>query len=127
MSRRWHRLVTVSLLVSCGDNNGPSLNEYLPTIPAPTGGAQQAFAGQVTEASQLVTGPAQSGLVGDYFIKNDKVTFIVQAPTRVLGVIPQGGNVVDAVLTDAPSSSSRITSASSASCTGSAAPASRRS
>jgi hypothetical protein len=100
MSHRWYSFVTLSLLVSCGDNIGPSLNEYLPTIPAPTGGAQKAFAAQVTDPSQLVTGPAQSGLVGDYFIKNDKVTFIVQAPTRVLGVIPQGGNVVDAALTD---------------------------
>ena len=71
-----------------------------PPVPAPTGEAQVAFAGEVTDGSQLVTGPAQSGLVGDYFIKNDQVTFIVQAPTRVIGVIPQGGNVVDAVLTD---------------------------
>ena len=58
------------------------------------------YAGQVTDASQLLHGPAQSGLVGDFFIKNDKATFIIQAPTRVIGVIPQGGNLVDAALTD---------------------------
>lgn len=91
-------LICVTLL-ACGDNK-PGLDSYFPPIPAATGGAQQAFAGEVTDPSQLVTGPAQSGLVGDYFLKNDKVTFIVQAPTRVIGVIPQGGNVVDAVLTD---------------------------
>ena len=86
-------------LAACGDDGG-GLSDYYPDLPDPTGGAQQAFAGEVTDASQLVTGPAQSGLVGDFFIKNDKVTFIIQAPTRVIGVIPQGGNVVDAVLTD---------------------------
>lgn len=91
--------VTVLLLVSaCGDDGG-GLSDYYPELP-PTGGAQGASAGEVTDASQLVTGPAQSGIVGDFFIKNDVVTFIVQAPTRVIGVIPQGGNVVDAVLTD---------------------------
>jgi hypothetical protein len=68
--------------------------------PPPTGEPPAAFAGEVTEPGQLVGGPAQSGLVGDFFIRNDRVTFIVQAPTRVIGVIPQGGNVVDAVLTD---------------------------
>lgn len=86
-------------LAACGGDDG-GLSDYYPPIPDPTGGAQQAFAGEVTDVNQLVTGPAQSGMVGDFFIKNDKVTFIIQAPTRVIGVIPQGGNVVDAVLTD---------------------------
>ena len=91
--------VTVLLLTGgCGDDGG-GLEDYYPELP-PTGGAQGASAGEVTDANQLVTGPAQSGVVGDFFIKNDVVTFIVQAPTRVIGVIPQGGNVVDAVLTD---------------------------
>jgi hypothetical protein len=96
------RLVLVTLLCSfaaaCGDE--PSLSDYFPTLPNPTGDPQLVFAGEVTDPSQLVTGPAQSGLVGDFFIKNDRVTFIIQAPTRVIGVVPQGGNVVDAVLTD---------------------------
>ena len=87
----------------CGDDQPGTtggLADYFPALPAATGAAQAAFAGQVTEAAQLPTGPATSGLVGDYFIKNDRVTFIVQSATRVIGVIPQGGNVVDAVLTD---------------------------
>jgi hypothetical protein len=94
------RFIVVTLLAAaaCGDDSG--LDDYFPTLPEPTGGAQQAFAGEVTDESQLVQGPARSGLVGDFFIKNDRVSFIVQAPTRVIGVIPQGGNVVDAVLTD---------------------------
>ena len=87
------------LCTACGDNVS-ELSNYYPQLPDPTGAAPTAFAGQVTDASQLVTGPAQSGLVGDYFLKNAQATFIVQAATRVLGVIPQGGNLVDATLND---------------------------
>lgn len=95
------RLVCLGFVIAlgaCGDDGG--LSDYYPDLPDTTGEPQAAWAGEVTEASQLVTGPAQSGLVGDFFIKNDRVTFIIQAPTRVIGVIPQGGNVIDAVLTD---------------------------
>ncbi len=88
----------ICLATGCGDDGG-SLEDYYPELP-PTGGASGASAGQVTDESQLIKGPAQSGLVGDYFIKNDVATFIVQSPTRVIGVVPQGGNVVDAALTD---------------------------
>jgi hypothetical protein len=99
---KYFRLVcfgaVTSLCVGCSDD--PSLANYFPTLPEPTGEAQQAFAGEVTDSSQLIPGPAASGMVGDFFIRNDKVSFIVQAPTRVLGVIPQGGNVVDAALAD---------------------------
>jgi hypothetical protein len=99
MGRNCLGLVTVMLL-ACGGGDDTSLSDFFPPLPAPTGEAQAAFAGEVTDPGQLIGGPAQSGLVGDFFIKNDRVSFIVQAPTRVLGVIPQGGNVVDAALTD---------------------------
>jgi hypothetical protein len=94
------RFVLVALLcvVGCGDDGG-GLDDYYPELP-PASGASGASAGQVTDASQLVTGPAQSGLVGDFYIKNDVVSFIVQSPTRVIGVVPQGGNLVDAALID---------------------------
>lgn len=94
------RLIAFTVLVAaaCGDDTG--LEDYYPDLPPPTGDTQQVFAGEVTDESQLVQGPARSGLVGDFFIKNDRATFIIQAPTRVIGVIPQGGNLVDAVLTD---------------------------
>lgn len=103
MSRGCLRFVTVLLpiVVACGGDDDPAgLSDFFPDLPAPTGEPQAAFAGQVTSPSELLTGPATSGLVGDYFIKNDRVSFIVQAPTRVIGVVPQGGNVVDAVLAD---------------------------
>src|SRR5678815_5267094 len=101
MARVCLRVVTLLLpfAIACGGDDG-GLSDYFPDLPPPTGEPQAVFAGEVTDASQLVTGPAQSGLVGDFFIKNDRVTFIIQSPTRVIGVIPQGGNVVDAVLTD---------------------------
>jgi len=88
------------IYVACGDDRGPGLADFFPELPQPTGEAQAAFAGEVTSPDQLLTGPAVSGLVGDFFIKNDQVSFIVQAPTRVIGVVPQGGNVVDAALAD---------------------------
>src|SRR2546427_404211 len=97
---RRNRFVLVTLLCVGCEGDKASLADYFPPLSDPTGLAQSAWAGAVTDPSQLVTGPAQSGLVGDFFIKNDRVTFIVQAPARVIGVIPQGGNVVDAVLTD---------------------------
>ncbi|HEY5935876.1 MAG TPA: CehA/McbA family metallohydrolase [Kofleriaceae bacterium] len=98
MSQLRFIVVTVGFAAAC--NGGSGLDDYFPSLPDPTGDPQQAFAGEVTDEGQLVGGPARSGLVGDFYIKNDRVSFIVQAPTRVIGVIPQGGNVVDAVLTD---------------------------
>ncbi|MCX5748104.1 MAG: CehA/McbA family metallohydrolase [Proteobacteria bacterium] len=91
--------VIAMLAGACGDDDR-GLDAFYPTIPPATGEAQQAFAGEVTDPGQLVTGPAVTGLVGDFFMKNDKATFIIQAPSRVIGVIPQGGNVIDVVLTD---------------------------
>jgi len=90
-------LASLACLAAC---DTASLEDYFPALPGATGGPQEVFAGQVTSASELPRGPAQSGLVGDYYIKNDRVTFIIQSPARVIGVIPQGGNVVDAVLTE---------------------------
>lgn len=87
--------VTLVCAVSCGDDTG--LEDYYPDLP-PTGGSAGASAGQVTDTTQLLTGPAQSGLVGDYFLKNDRVSFIVQSTARVIGVVPQGGNLVDAAM-----------------------------
>ncbi|MDQ3333697.1 MAG: CehA/McbA family metallohydrolase [Myxococcota bacterium] len=96
MSR--NRVALVAILVGCG--GGGSLEDYYPSLPGTTGEPQAAFAGRVTDASQLVSGPAKSGLLGDYFIANDRVRFIVEAPGRTIGVNPYGGNVIDAVLTD---------------------------
>ncbi len=102
MSRVCLRLAMsiLPLWVACGDDGSPGLSDFFPDLPSPTGEPQAAFAGEVTSADQLPPGPATSGLVGDFFIKNDQVTFIIQSTERVIGVVPQGGNVVDAVLAD---------------------------
>ncbi|HTL34362.1 MAG TPA: hypothetical protein VL326_14645, partial [Kofleriaceae bacterium] len=92
------QFATLVCLAGCSDDK--SLEDYFPTLPSPTGEPQQAYAGKVTDPAQLIPGPASSGLVGDFYIRNDKVSFIVQSPARVLGVVPQGGNVVDAALAD---------------------------
>jgi hypothetical protein len=90
------------LLAACGGGGDP-IEDYYPELPEPTGDAQVVFAGEITQANQneLVTGPAATGLAGDLFIRNDKAAFIISAPTRVIGVVPQGGNVIDVVLRDA--------------------------
>jgi hypothetical protein len=91
---RWALL----LLAACGSSDG--LDNYLPPLPDPTGEAQEVFAGAITQdrAAELLRGPAATGMVGDYFIRNDRAAFIVSAATRVIGVVPQGGNLVDASL-----------------------------
>lgn len=97
-------VLTCALLgTGCGDNtNGSGLDTFLPPIPPPTGDAQGVFAGEITAAKtgELLKGPAASGMVGDFYMRNSKVAFTIQSPTRVIGVVPQGGNLVDAVLYD---------------------------
>lgn len=100
---RGHRYVCVALVclaaAACGDDGGPGLEDFYPELP-PTGGAQGAWAGEVTSGNpqELLTGPAAQGQIGDFYIRNELVRFIVSAPTRVIGVVPQGGNIMDATL-----------------------------
>jgi hypothetical protein len=95
-------VLALVLIAACGGGGDP-IEDYYPTLPEPTGDAQMVFAGEITagNANELVTGPAATGMVGDLFMRNDRASFIISAPTRVIGVIPQGGNVIDAVLRDA--------------------------
>jgi hypothetical protein len=89
-------------VAACGDD-GASLADYFPDDPKPTGEAQSVWAGQITaeSASELIPGPASAGMPGDYFMRNSKARFVIQAPARVIGAVPQGGNLVDAVPLDA--------------------------
>src|ERR1043165_1988050 len=96
------RLLGLLVLTACGGGGG-GIDDYYPTLPDPTGEAQVVFAGEITQAnaSELLTGPAAQGMAGDFFMRNDKASFTIQAAARVLGVLPQGGNVIDAALRDA--------------------------
>ena len=91
-------LPSLFLLVCVGCNNTSPLEAALPSLP-PEGGAALAAAGRLDATNfdtERVPGPASQGLVGDYFMRNDKVRIVVQAPNRAIGPCPFGGNVIDA-------------------------------
>jgi hypothetical protein len=76
----------------------PTLDDVLPEVPAPTGEPQAAWAGRVAgdTSDTLIPGPAEAGRIGDYFLYNEQARFVVQAPGRLIGVVPYGGNLIDA-------------------------------
>src|SRR5688572_26702651 len=99
-------------LTACGDDDGddgddtddvtdgdePGLDDFLPDIPAPTGDAQSVFAGTIDSGNageELISGPAASGTIGDLYLRNARGRYVIQSESRVIGVIPQGGNLVD--------------------------------
>ncbi len=96
--RKLGLILLIGGLAACGDD-GPSLEDFYPELP-PEGGAQAAFAGAITAANtdELLTGVAAQGQVGDFYLRNDKVRITIGASTRVIGVVPQGGNLIDAAL-----------------------------
>jgi hypothetical protein len=79
------RLVVLACLTAgCGDGG-----EHPP---------RRAFAGRLTEAnfeSERVPGPASQGLPGDFFLRNDRVHAVIQAPGRAMGPCPWGGTLLD--------------------------------
>ncbi len=91
----------IASLLACGDNVSDlaTLDDFLPELPVATGETQAAFAGRIAEgnAEELIAGPASSGVLGDYFMRNDKARFVIGAPTPLVGVVPSGGNLIDAV------------------------------
>ena len=92
-------LLGLAVTCACGDNHQRGLDDFLPDIPAPTGEPQSVYAGTVTADNadaELIPGRAASGIPGDLYIRNARGRFVVQAASRVIGVVPQGGNLVDA-------------------------------
>lgn len=102
-SSAWLSTLILGLsIAACGgddDDKTQTLDDFLPELPAETGDAQDVWAGEITGSNleELIEGPASSGMPGDFFMRNSKARFVIQAATRVIGVIPQGGNLVDAV------------------------------
>src|SRR4051812_8194331 len=91
-------LFTLLACMGAGCNNGRPRDGALPEWP-PEGGPALAAAGRPDAANfdqERVTGPASQGLAGDYFMRNEKVRLVVQAPGRAIGPCPFGGNVIDA-------------------------------
>lgn len=77
----------------------PRLDDFLPPVPAATGGSRTVFAGRLDAASfpkERIAGTASEGRPGDFFMRNDRVRVVIQQPGRVIGPQPYGGNVIDA-------------------------------
>src|SRR5205814_717326 len=67
------------VLGSCGSEAPPSLDRFLPPVPKGQGGTSAA--GRVTEdnaKAELLGGTAAQGRIGDWYLRNDQVRFILQ-------------------------------------------------
>jgi hypothetical protein len=76
---------------------GPSVLDFLPELP-PTGGNAIAEAGVVTQqnrAQYAPAGDAAKGLPGDYYLRNDKIRVLIQAPGRFGETLGYGGNPIN--------------------------------
>ncbi|HUS68005.1 MAG TPA: CehA/McbA family metallohydrolase [Kofleriaceae bacterium] len=91
------KATALALLVAagCGDNIHPSIDDFLPPVPLPDGSEPTTRAGIATD-DELIGGPAATGLAGDFYIANDRVRFVIQAPGRAMEPNPWGGNPIDA-------------------------------
>lgn len=65
-------------------------------IFAKVGSGAKAYA--ITDAAQLIGGEMAHGQVGDFLLENEQIRVVVQAPKRVFGPSPYGGNIIDADL-----------------------------
>jgi hypothetical protein len=93
--------VLLAACLACEQPKGP-LEAALPPLP-PVGGPRVAAAGRLTSANfdqERVPGPVSQGLPGDYFMRNDKLRVVVQAPGRAIGPCPFGGNIIDVDLVE---------------------------
>lgn len=87
----------VACLFGAGCSSRSVLDKALPPV-TPTGGAQTVFAGAITPENfeaERVRGPASQGRPGDFYLRNDKIRAVLQAPGTNVGPCPFGGNVID--------------------------------
>lgn len=94
-------LVAAFSFVACSSSPAtPPADALLPPLP-PTGGPVLAEAGLVTEANRAAVvppGDASKGLPGDYYLRNDKVRVLIQAPGRFGEPLGYGGNPINLAL-----------------------------
>ena len=53
--------------------------------------AEQARAGRITRASELLSGPRAQGSLGDYKLYNSRVGFVIRSAEHRQGFFNQGG------------------------------------
>ncbi|MBN2496943.1 MAG: CehA/McbA family metallohydrolase [Deltaproteobacteria bacterium] len=93
--KTWAVLVSVLALAGCRDGQGPgdAGPERLP-LDEPLG-LGQVRAGQVIQASELLSGPEAHGRIGDFKLYNEQVAFLVEG-LEPHGWAPYGGGLLDA-------------------------------
>ena len=77
---------------------------FLPPTPA-AGGPVVTRAGRLTEqnfARESIPGDAAQGRIGDFYLANEVVRFVIQQPGRNISPLPYGGNVIDADFVERP-------------------------
>ena len=55
-----------------------------------------AVARRIEDAADLFGGQSAVGQVGDYLLENDRIRLVIDQPGRIVGLVPYGGNIVDA-------------------------------
>jgi hypothetical protein len=103
-SLAFYSLLSVGFFAACdgddiSDRGASTIDDFFPEVSDVTGEAQSVFAGQIsdTNTQELIPGPASSGVLGDFFIRNNQARFVIQAPVPAVSVVPSGGSLVDAV------------------------------
>lgn len=67
------------------------------TLQSAQGSSKMAF--KVSDPSQLIGGPAASGRVGDYMLKNSSISVLIGSLKNYHGYMKGGGNILDVALT----------------------------
>ncbi|MCH8850697.1 MAG: hypothetical protein IIC89_07720, partial [Chloroflexi bacterium] len=96
-------IVAAAGLMLAYDNNAtPSAEAVPPTdtpIPTATPIPVNAEARVIALADDLIAGPLSRGVLGDYYLANDEIQVVIQAPQRnLLNVGQYGGQIIDADL-----------------------------
>ena len=111
--KNYHSCFLLSLFLICitgctWDSDAPSedLSTFLPTIAEPSEDPtyinQLVYAGVITDSNrnELIKGPASSGQIGDYFMRNSEVRFVIESELYNISTVASGGNLIDATIID---------------------------
>ena len=97
LSRRLFLLAITFLLASLWGCKSAKNEE--PVILDQLCPAEQARAGRITKASELLSGPRAQGQLGDFKLYNSRVGFVIRSAENRQGFFNQGGGLIDALRT----------------------------